>query len=342
MNKKIDFARIGRSPIFIIVTFFLLINLFFIITAFDSFFQLDNYFYMLKQTAMIIIVASAATLLMMTGNFDLSTGSVVAFTGCVYALLIKNGMTLLPAGVAAVIVGIVIGITNGTMVTRFNFPPFIATLCMMYISRGIALILANGATIRDNMPKEIGYLASRDFLGLPIFVVFIMIALAVFIFIQKKTLLGKYALAIGGNKNAAFFSGINTGMIVLSLYVLIGGLAGFAGVMSASRLSAGDPRGMVGFEFDVILAIILGGTSLSGGKGSVIGTFFGALVVASLGNGLDMLNVLTFWQSILKGIIFVLAIVLNEKILRNIGKATAAGAKALSAPRLSSGLPPGT
>ena len=277
---------------------------------------------------MIIIVASPATILMMTGNFDLSTGSVAAFTGCVYALMIKNGMTLLPAGIIAVVVGIVIGTINGTMVTKFNFPPFIATLCMMYISRGIALILANGATIRDNMPPEIGYLASRYFLGLPIFVVFIIIALIIFVFIKKKTLLGKYALAIGGNKNAAFFSGINTAAIIFSIYVIIGGLAGFAGVMSASRLSAGDPRGMVGFEFDVILAIILGGTSLSGGKGSVIGTFFGALVVACLGNGLDMLNILTFWQSILKGIIFVLAIVLNEKIIMNVGKKTVVAAKA--------------
>jgi ribose/xylose/arabinose/galactoside ABC-type transport system permease subunit len=328
MNRKIDFSKIVRNPISIIVAFFLLINLFFIITAYDSFFQIDNYFYILKQTAMIIIVASAATILMMTGNFDLSTGSVAAFTGCVYALMIKNGMTLIPAGIIAVVVGIVIGMINGTMVTKFNFPPFIATLCMMYISRGIALILANGATIRDNMPPEIGYLASRDFLGLPIFVVFIIIALIIFVFIEKKTLLGKYALAIGGNKNAAFFSGINTGAIIFSIFVIVGGLAGFAGVMSASRLSAGDPRGMVGFEFDVLLAIILGGTSLSGGKGSVIGTLFGALVVACLGNGLDMLNILTFWQSILKGIIFVLAIVLNEKILKNIGKKTVVTAKA--------------
>jgi ribose/xylose/arabinose/galactoside ABC-type transport system permease subunit len=328
MNRKISFSKIVGNPIAIIITIFILINVFFIVTAYDSFFQIDNYFNVLKQTAMIIIVASAATILMMTGNFDLSTGSVAAFAGCVYALLIKNGMELIPAGISAVVVGIAIGVINGKMVTKLNFPPFIATLCMMYISRGIALILANGATIRDNMPPEIGNLASRDIFGLPIFIIFIIIALIIFVFIQKKTLLGKYALAIGGNKNAAFFSGINTAAIVFGIYVIVGGLSGFAGVMSASRLSAGDPRGMVGFEFDVLLAIILGGTSLSGGKGSVIGTFFGALVVASLGNGLDMLNILTFWQSILKGLIFVLAIVLNEKILRNVGKKTLVTAKA--------------
>jgi ribose/xylose/arabinose/galactoside ABC-type transport system permease subunit len=328
MDRKTDFSNIYKNQISIIVTFFLVINVFFIITAYDSFFQVDNYFYVLKQTAMIIIVASAATILMMTGNYDLSTGSVVAFTGCVYALMIKNGMPLIPAAIIAVIVGSVIGIINGTMVTKFNFPPFIATLCMMYISRGIALILANGATIRDNMPPAIAYLASRSLLGLPIFVIFIIIALIIFVFIEKKTLLGKYAMAIGGNKNAAFFSGINTAAIIFSIYVIIGALGGFAGVMSASRLSAGDPRGAVGFEFDVILAIILGGTSLSGGKGSVIGTFFGALVVACLGNGLNMLNILSFWQSIMKGIIFVLAIVLNEKIMKNIAKQTVVTAKA--------------
>jgi ribose/xylose/arabinose/galactoside ABC-type transport system permease subunit len=321
MKRSIGFSGLLRNPISVIVLFFALINIFFMITAFDSFFQLDNYFNVLKQTAMIIIVASAATILMMTGNYDLSTGSVAAFTACVYALLIKDGMGLLPAGICAVAVGIAVGVINGTMVVKFNFSPFIATLCMMYISRGIALILADGATIRDNMPPEIGFLASRSLFGLPIFIIFIIAALIVFVFVQKKTLLGKYALAIGGNRNAAVFSGINTGAIVFALYTIIGALAGFAGVMSASRLSAGDPRGMMGFEFDVIIAISLGGTSLSGGKGSVIGTFFGALVVATLGNGLDMLNILSFWQSILKGLIFVLAIVVNQKLLTD-GKAT--------------------
>jgi ribose/xylose/arabinose/galactoside ABC-type transport system permease subunit len=133
MNRKVSFSKLYRSPISIIVTFFIVINIFFIMTAFDSYFQVDNYFNMLKQTAMIIIVASAATILMMTGNFDLSTGSAAAFAGCVYALLIKNGMGLVPAGVCAVVVGILIGIINGTMVTKLNFPPFIATRCRRYI-----------------------------------------------------------------------------------------------------------------------------------------------------------------------------------------------------------------
>jgi Ribose/xylose/arabinose/galactoside ABC-type transport systems, permease components len=328
MIQRRDHYKFLRNPIFIILLFFLLINVFFIIAAPDSFFQLENYLNMLKQSSMIIIVACAATILMMTGNFDLSTGSNVAFTSVIYALLVKGGMTLITAGIIAVICGIIIGLINGTLVSKMNIPPFIATLGMMYVCRGIALILANGTTVREHMPPGISFLASGSFFGIPIFVCFVIIALAVFIFIEKKTLLGKYALSIGGNKNAVFFSGINAGTIILLLYIIVGALAGFAGIMTASRLSAGDPRGAMGFEFDVILAILLGGTSLSGGKGSVIGTFIGALVVATLGNGLDMLNILSFWQSILKGIIFVIAIVLHEKILKNIGKKSITSQKA--------------
>ncbi len=320
MVQKKDNLKFLRNPIFIILLFFLLINLVFIIAAPNSFFQVGNYLNMLKQAAMIIIVAAPATILMMTGNFDLSTGSNVAFTSVIYAMLVKGGMSLVTAGIIAVACGIIIGLINGTLVAKMHFPPFIATLGMMYVARGIALILADGTTVRENMPPGISFLARGSYFGIPIFVYFIMIALIVFIFIEKKTLLGKYAMSIGGNSNAAFFSGINAGAIILLLYVIIGAIAGFSGIMTASRLSAGDPRGALGFEFDVILAILLGGTSLSGGKGSVIGTFIGALVVVVLGNGLDMLNVLTFWQSILKGVIFVIAIVVHEKILKNIGK----------------------
>ena len=122
-------------------------------------------------------------------------------------------------------------------------------------------------------------------------------------------------MTIGGNRNAAFFSGINAGAVVFWIFVMVGALAAFSGVMMASRFGAGDPRSGNGFEFDVIVAILLGGTSLSGGKGSVIGMLLGAMVVAVLGNGLDMLNVLTFWQSILKGAILVAAVILNERIL---------------------------
>ena len=319
MIHKENIYKFFSSPIFAILVIFLLLNIFFIIKAPDSFFQLENYVNILRQSATIILVASAATILMMTGNFDLSTGSVVAFSAVIYALCVKSGLSLIIGAAIAVICGIIIGIINGMLVTKMNFPPFIATLGMMYVCRGIALILAKGTTVRDDMPLQIFYLAEKSFLSIPIYIWIVIIALTVFIFIEKKTLLGKYALAIGGNKNAAIFSGINTGTIILVIYIVVGMAASFAGIMTASRLGAGDPRGAYGFEFDVILAILLGGTKLSGGKGSVIGTFIGAVIVTILGNGLSMLNILIFWQNILKGIMFILIIVLYEKILKNIG-----------------------
>jgi ribose/xylose/arabinose/galactoside ABC-type transport system permease subunit len=278
---------------------------------------------MLKQTAMIIITASAATLLMMTGNFDLSTGSTVACTAVLYTLLATHGVSMLVAAGIAVAVGIVIGIINGSLVARVGIPPFIATLGMMYIVRGLGLVACNGRSIRENIPEGFNQLARGTLLGVPIPVYLIVLFVAVFWILQKRSLLGKYAMAIGGNRSAAFFSGINATAVLFWIFVMVGTLAAFSGVMMASRFGAGDPRSGNGFEFDVIVAILMGGTSLNGGKGTVVGTLLGALIVAMLGNGLDMLNVLTFWQSVLKGVILVAAILLNEKILKSVKKTPA-------------------
>ncbi|MEI6875088.1 MAG: ABC transporter permease, partial [Spirochaetota bacterium] len=320
MKQSRDFSRIVRDPKFLMFLILVLLNLFFALNS-EAFFSGENYFNMLKQSAMIIIVASAATILMMTGNFDLSTGSNLALTGVIYTLLLSSGMALLPAALLAILCGSMIGIINGALVSKIEFPPFIATLGTMYVARGLALILANGSPVRgEKIPLGVTILARGDFLGIPIPVFFVLLAVIIFMVVEKRSLFGKYAMTIGGNKNAAFYSGIGVGSVIFWNYVIVGVLASFSGVLTASRLAAGDPRIGVGFEFDVILAILLGGTSLSGGKGSVIGTLIGALIVAVLGNGLDMLNILTFWQSILKGLIFVFAIIINEKVLKNIGK----------------------
>jgi ribose/xylose/arabinose/galactoside ABC-type transport system permease subunit len=291
--------------------------------ASPAYMSMENIFNMLKQSSMVIMVACAATILMMTGNFDLSAGSNLALTGVVYALLLTGGMPLWPAALIALLCGIMVGVINGALVARIDFPPFIATLGMMYIARGLALILAGGTPVRgEKVPLAITTLARGDWLGIPIPVYFLVIVLVVFLVIEKRSLFGKYSMAIGGNRNAAYLSGIGVAGIIFWNYVIVGGLASFSGIIVASRLAAGDPRVAVGFEFDAILAILLGGTSLQGGKGSVMGTLIGALIVAVLGNGMDMLNILTFWQSVLKGVIFVFAIVINQKVLKNIGRST--------------------
>ncbi|OHE71694.1 MAG: hypothetical protein A2413_03280 [Treponema sp. RIFOXYC1_FULL_61_9] len=320
MRQSRDFTKIIRDPKFLMSIILILLNVFFAIYS-DSYFSIENIFNMLKQSSMIIIVASAATILMMTGNFDLSTGSNLAMTGVIYAIQLSAGMPLWPAAIIAVLCGSMIGVVNGVLVSKMEFPPFIATLGTMYVGRGLALIFADGTPVRgEKIPLGIATLARGEFLGIPIPIFFIVAIVAVFMVVEKKSVFGKYSMAIGGNKNAAFFSGINAGGVVFWNYLIVAVLAAFAGILTSSRLASGDPRIGVGFEFDVILAILLGGTSLKGGKGSVIGTLIGALIVAVLGNGLDMLNILTFWQSILKGLIFVFAIIINEKILKNIGK----------------------
>jgi len=322
MTQSRDFLKIVRDPKFLMFIILVLLNVFFATNS-PTYLSVENIFNMLKQSSMIIIVASAATVLMMTGNFDLSTGSNLALTGVVYATLLSNGMSLLPAAIISLLCGLLIGVFNGALVSRLDFPPFIATLGSMYVARGLGLIFANGTPVRgERVPLGITTLARGEILGIPIPVYLIVLFVLVFVTVEKKSLFGKYSMAIGGNKNAAFFSGINAGKIIFWSYAIVGVLASFAGILTASRLAAGDPRIGVGFEFDVILAILLGGTSLTGGKGSVLGTLIGALIVAVLGNGLDMLNILTFWQSILKGVIFVFAIIVNEKVLKNIGKGT--------------------
>ena len=315
MNQATHRLGFLKDQRFILLLTLLAINVFFALVA-DDFLESNNYFNMLKQTAMIIITGSAGTLLMMTGNIDLSTGSTVACTAVLYTLLATHGMSMTGAAAVVVVVGMVIGLVNGALVARAGIPPFIATLGSMYVVRGLGLVACNGRSIRENIPEGFNLLARGNFLGIPVPVYLIVAFVLVFWVLQEKTLLGKYALAIGGNPNAAFFSGINARGIVFGLFVLVSALAAFSGVMMASRFGAGDPRSGTGFEFDVIVAIVLGGTSLSGGKGSVVGTLLGALIVAVLGNGLDMLNVLTFWQSVLKGAILVVAILLNEKILK--------------------------
>jgi len=311
-----------RDQKFILLMTLVGINIIFGLTA-RNFLEASNYFNMLKQTAMIIITGSAATLLMMTGNFDLSTGSTVACTAVLYTLLATHGMSMFAAALVAVGVGIAIGLVNGSLVARVGIPPFIATLGMMYVVRGLGLVACNGRSIRENIPEGFNQLARGTILGIPIPVYLIVVFVLVFWVLQRKSLLGKYAMAIGGNRNAAFFSGINAAAVVFWIFVMVSALAAFSGVMMASRFGAGDPRSGNGFEFDVIVAILMGGTSLNGGKGTVVGTLLGALIVAVLGNGLDMLNVLTFWQSILKGLILVAAILLNEKILKGVKKAPA-------------------
>jgi ribose/xylose/arabinose/galactoside ABC-type transport system permease subunit len=191
---------------------------------------------------------------------------------------------------------------------------------MLFVGKGLALVVCNGQSVRSNLPDHFNAMMSESFLGLPVPIIMAVVGVAIFWILANKSLLGKYAMVIGSNKNAAFFSGINVNAICLWLFIIVAALAALAGIMTASRIGAGDPRINEFFFMDVIVAIMLGGTSLAGGKGTISGTLIAALIVIVIGNGLSMLNVLIFWQSVIKGIILIVAVTFNEKIFRRNGR----------------------
>ncbi len=269
---------------------------------------------LLRAVSMIVIVACGGTLLMMTANFDLSTGGNLIFSNIIFAMTCLTGVPVVFALGITMMCGCMIGAINGILVTRFSVTPFIATLGTWFIFKGIAKAITDNNEIKAGLPESFDFLGQGQLGPVPMPVVILAVIVVIFLFLERKTLLGKYSMAIGGNPAAAYLSGINSDKIVFLLFTITGGLAGLAGSIAASRIGSGNPRIGDGFEFDVIIAIILGGTRLAGGRGTILGTLIAALIVAAIGSGLNMLGVLSFWQKVLKGLILVLAILLNEKL----------------------------
>jgi ribose/xylose/arabinose/galactoside ABC-type transport system permease subunit len=282
-----------------------------------SFFSIDNISDLIRQGAFVIITGAGVTLLMISGNIDLSVGSVVALSGVVYAFACTAGIPTPIAAVLGCLTGMAIGCINALTVVKLKVTPFIATLGSLYAVRGFGFIITDARTVREGLPANITFLDKTHLGPVPLAFFIVLAIVAFFYSLEKKSLLGKYSFAIGGNRTAAVLSGINADAIVARLYIIVGLLAGLSGVMIGSRLAVGDPNVGVGFEFDVIIAVILGGTALSGGEGSIIGMIIGALIVEVIGNGLNLLNVLSFWQSIIKGILLVVAVILNQSLVRS-------------------------
>jgi ribose transport system permease protein len=287
-----------------------------------QFLQVRNFTNLFLQVAVIVIIASAANLLMITGHFDLSVGSVLAFSAILHAFLTKHGMPI-GASVATVCVAAAAwGAINALTVGVLKITPVIATMGTMYAARGFAFLIARwdgGANISAGLPVDFTRFGRTLLFGqLPLVIVLMVVAIAIFWFIEKKTVLGRFSYAIGGNRNAAALSGINVVGIIAILYVIVGVLAGFSGVLQVSRVGAAFPNIAEGFEFDVIVAIVLGGTSMLGGEGSTFGMVLGALIIGLAANGLNLLGVPFFYQEISKGLLLVVALFV-DKLIRNRG-----------------------
>ena len=311
-------AQRGRTVNVQLLTLLGILAVFCVVYAFatPSFLYWDNISDLIRQGAFVIITGAGVTLLMISGNIDLSVGSIVALSSCVFAFAGKAGIPTPVAAILGALTGMGIGGINALTVVKLRVTPFIATLGTMYAVRGFTYIITDARTVRNGLPADISFLDTAHAGPVPLAFFILLAVVVLFYSLEKKSLLGKYSFAIGGNRTAAILSGINADAIVARLYIIVGLLAGLSGVMIGSRLAVGEPNVGIGFEFDVIIAVILGGTALAGGEGSILGMVIGAFIVEVIGNGLNKLNVLSFWQSIIKGVLLVLAVLLNQSLVR--------------------------
>lgn len=278
----------------------------------DRFLTFNNLLNVTRQVSLNAIIGVGMTLVILTGGIDLSVGSVVALAGSITAGLLSGGHGLAVSLAAGIGVGGILGLINGLVITRQNVQPFIATMAMMTIARGYTLVYTDGRPI-TGMPDQFRFLGGGYIADIPVPVIVMAIIFAAGYIMLKKTRFGRYIYAIGGNEEATRLSGINTPKVLVWVYVLCGTLAGLSGIIMASRLNSAQPTAGMGFELDAIAAVVLGGTSLSGGVGTIGGTLVGALIIGVLDNGLNLLNVSSFYQQVAKGIVILLAVMLDRK-----------------------------
>lgn len=278
-----------------------------------AFLTAQNGINVLRQISINAILAIGVTFVILTGGIDLSLGSVLALTGVLAATFAHPETYPLIVPIAAGILGgVLIGLLNGLLITRFRVAPFIVTLGMMTIARGGALIVSKGRPV-SNLSASFNFIGSGSVLGIPVPIVILAGVFAVSYFILSRTIFGRYVYAVGGNEEAARASGINTHKIKIAAYSICAGLAGLAGIIQASRITTGQPNAGISYELDAIAAVVIGGTSLTGGLGRVTGTLLGALLIGTLNNGLDLLNVSSYYQQVVKGLIIIGAVILDRE-----------------------------
>ncbi len=271
-----------------------------------------------RQTAVINIMALGMTLIIVGGGIDLSVGSILALGGLLGTMAMERGLPI-PAGVAVgILTGMLCGFVNGTLTTRLRINPFIVTLGTLGIVRGLALIISNGLPVHQ-IPQPFSFLGEGNLLGVP-FVLWILVACALAVHvILEHTRLGRYAFAIGSNPDAALYAGIAVGFHTTAVYTIGGMLTGLAGMIEASRLMTGQPTAGQGYELQAIAAVVIGGGSLRGGEGSVLGTLVGAFIMGLLSNGSDLLGISPYVQQAIIGAVIILAVAVDELRKRRLG-----------------------
>ena len=278
-----------------------------------NFLNLNNIMNIINQASINAIIAIGASLVILTGGIDLSVGSVVGFVGIFLAMNLKAGMSIPLAILLCLICGVAIGLFNGILVSYGKVPAFITTLGSMQAVRGLAQII-NGGQAVSGFPLEIGAVMKTRFFGVvPIGVLYVAVFYTVMVLILSYTKFGRRIYAIGGNAHAARLSGIKVKRIEVSVYVLSGAFAAFAGVMLLSRLLYADRSAGNSYEMDAIAAAVIGGISMSGGKGRLANTVVGAIILATLTNGLQIMNVATYYQTVITGLVIIIAVFADKQ-----------------------------
>lgn len=293
---------------------FIVFSIICLIISFISpqFLTVSNWTIIITQASINALLAFGVTFVIITGGIDLSLGSIVAVAGVSAAMLAHpDSYPVFVPVFAGLFTGLLIGAFNGFIITKSKIAPFIVTLGTMTIGRGLALILSNGRPV-SNLSDSFVFIGSAKIMGIPLLIIILILMFILCSVILNKTILGRYIYAVGGNEQAARASGINVNQVKMAVYSISGLLAGLAGILLTSRITTGQPNAGAGFELDAIAAVVIGGTSTTGGKGSIAGTLIGVLLIGVINNSLDLLNVTSYYQQVVMGIIIIGAVVLDS------------------------------
>mgnify|MGYP001469117463 CR=1 FL=1 len=277
----------------------------------DNFLTVSNIFNVLRQISINALIAFGMTFVILTGGIDLSVGSILALSSAITAGLMTSGMDTTLAVLIGLLAGAVMGAINGVIVAKGKVAPFIATLATMTIFRGLTLVYTEGRPI-TGLNEDFGMLGKGFFLEIPMPVIWMLISFAILYFLLRHTTFGRHVYALGSNEEATRLSGISTSRVKVMVYSISGLFAALSGIILTSRLNSAQPTAGTSYELDAIAAVVLGGTSLSGGNGWIVGTLIGAMIIGVLDNGLNLLNVSSFYQSVVKGAVILLAVLIDR------------------------------
>lgn len=309
MKKNISFYLQKHSSLIIFIFFVLTMSM-----VSRDFFTIGNLLNVLRQVSINGLIAFGMTLIILTAGIDLSVGSILAFSGAMIAIMVHSGVPSFIALILGLIIGGVVGACNGIIIAYGKMQPFIVTLSTMTIFRGLTLVVSQGKPIStSNAGGFFDGLGSGYMFSIPIPIYILFFFFVVLLFILEKTVLGRYVYALGGNERASFIAGVKNNRVKIFVYAVSGVLSAFAGVILVSRLSSFQPTLGVGYELEAIAAVVIGGTSLAGGRGRIVGTLLGILIIGVLNNGLNLVGVSAFYQQVVKGSVILLAVLLDFK-----------------------------